>query len=62
MMNEILDKVVLSPNVTRFTVSAPRIAEIRRPGQFVIVRLGPDAERIPLTIANADSEVGPSRW
>jgi len=58
MMNEILDKVVLSPNVTRFTVSAPRIAEIRRPGQFVIVRLGPGAERIPLTIANADSEVG----
>ena len=57
-MHRILDKVVLSPNVTRFTVSARRIAEIRRPGQFVIVRLGPGAERIPLTIADADSEVG----
>lgn len=58
MTNQILDKVVLSPNVTRFTVSAPRIAAIRRPGQFVIVRLGPGAERIPLTIADADAEAG----
>ena len=46
----------LSPNVTRLVVEAPRIAEIRRPGQFVIVRRGPGAERIPLTIADADPE------
>lgn len=48
----------LSPNVTRLVVEAPRIAEIRRPGQFVIVRLGPGAERIPLTIADSDAEAG----
>ncbi len=48
----------LSPNVTRLVVEAPRIAEIRRPGQFVIVRLGPGAERIPLTIADSDAAAG----
>jgi ferredoxin--NADP+ reductase len=39
-------------------IEAPRIAEIRRPGQFVIVRLGEGAERIPLTIADADPVAG----
>ncbi|MGC8633642.1 MAG: sulfide/dihydroorotate dehydrogenase-like FAD/NAD-binding protein [Candidatus Limnocylindrales bacterium] len=57
-MHQILEKRQLSPNVTQFRVSAPRIAEIRRPGQFVIVRLGPGAERIPLTIADADAAAG----
>ncbi len=57
-MHQILEKAQLSPNVTLLRVSAPRIAEIRRPGQFVIVRLGPGAERIPLTIADADSVAG----
>ena len=47
-------KAQLSPNVTRLVVEAPRIAEIRQPGQFVIVRRGPGAERIPLTIADVD--------
>ncbi len=57
-MHQIHEKRQLSPNVTLFRVSAPRIAEIRRPGQFVIVRLGPGAERIPLTIADADPGAG----
>ena len=57
-MQQILEKRQLSPNVTLFRVSAPRIAEIRKPGQFVIVRLGPGAERIPLTIADADPGAG----
>jgi ferredoxin--NADP+ reductase len=48
----------LSPNVTRLVVQAPRIAQIRRPGQFVIVHLGPGAERIPLTIADGDPIAG----
>jgi len=48
----------LSPNVTRLVVDAPRIAEIRRPGQFVIVHLGRGAERIPLTIADGDPVAG----
>lgn len=48
----------LSPDVTRFVVDAPRIAAVRRPGQFVIVHLAPGAERIPLTIADADPAAG----
>ena len=57
-MHRIVARDQLSPNVTRLVVEAPRIAAIRRPGQFVIVRLGPGAERIPLTIADADAEAG----
>ncbi|MEO5884694.1 MAG: sulfide/dihydroorotate dehydrogenase-like FAD/NAD-binding protein, partial [Candidatus Limnocylindrales bacterium] len=57
-MHKIVARDQLSPNVTRLVVEAPRIAEIRRPGQFVIVRLGEGAERIPLTIADADPAAG----
>jgi 2-polyprenylphenol hydroxylase and related flavodoxin oxidoreductases len=57
-MNPIVAREQLSPNVTRLVLEAPRIAEIRRPGQFVIVRLGEGAERIPLTIADADPVAG----
>ncbi len=57
-MNSIIAKTQLSPNVTRLDVVAPRIAQIREPGQFVIVRRGEDAERIPLTIADADPDAG----
>ena len=48
----------LSPNVTRLDVAAPRIAQIRRAGQFVIVRRAAGSERIPLTIADADPGAG----
>ena len=54
-MHLILSKNRLSPNVTRLDVLAPRIAAIRQPGQFVIVRRGEGAERIPLTVADAGS-------
>ncbi len=57
-MHTIRAKEHLSPNVWRLVVDAPRIAEIRQPGQFVIVRRGAGAERIPLTIADADPEAG----
>ena len=57
-MHPIVATDQLSPNVTRLVVEAPRIAEIRRPGQFVIVRKGPGSERIPLTIADADPVAG----
>jgi ferredoxin--NADP+ reductase len=57
-MHPIVSKAQLSPNVTRLVVVAPRIAEIRQPGQFVIVRRGPGAERIPLTIADVDKAAG----
>jgi ferredoxin--NADP+ reductase len=57
-MHPILSREQLSPNVTRLVLTAPRIAEVREPGQFVIVRRGPGAERIPLTIADADPVAG----
>ena len=57
-MHEILATQQLSPNVTRLDVSAPRIAEIKQPGQFVIVRRCDGDERIPLTIADADPAKG----
>jgi ferredoxin--NADP+ reductase len=57
-MHPIVAKAQLSPNVTRLVIEAPRIAEIRRPGQFVIVRRGPGGERIPLTIADVDKAAG----
>jgi ferredoxin/flavodoxin---NADP+ reductase len=57
-MHTVVSKTRLSPNVTRLDVAAPRIARIRQPGQFVIVHLGPGAERIPLTIADADPAGG----
>jgi ferredoxin--NADP+ reductase len=57
-MHRIVSKAALSPNVTRLDVEAPRIAQIRRPGQFVIVRKGEGAERIPLTIADANPTAG----
>jgi ferredoxin--NADP+ reductase len=57
-MHKIVRKKVLSPNVTSLEVEAPRIAQIRQPGQFVIVRRGEGAERIPLTIADANPAGG----
>ena len=57
-MHPIVEKTALSPNVTRLRVVAARIAEVRQPGQFVIVRRGPGAERIPLTIADVDRTDG----
>ncbi len=57
-MHLVVAKTRLSENVVRLDVSAPRIAEVRQPGQFVIVRLGEGAERIPLTIADADTNAG----
>ena len=57
-MHQVVAKNQLSPNVTRLDVTAPRIAEIRQPGQFVIVHMAEGAERIPLTIADADAAAG----
>lgn len=57
-MNTIREKAQLSPTVTSLVVQARRIAQVRRPGQFVIVRRGPGAERIPLTITDADPVQG----
>ena len=57
-MHRILAKQSLSPNVTRLDVHAPRIAQIRQAGQFVIVHLAENSERIPLTVADSNPETG----
>ena len=58
-MNTIIEKKQLSDEVFLMTVSAPLIAEERKPGQFVIVQLNSNfGERIPLTIADADPRKG----
>ncbi len=58
LAHRIIARAPLSPNVTRLDVLAPRIAQVRAPGQFVIVRRGEGAERIPLTIADSDAAAG----
>ncbi|MGE5357567.1 MAG: sulfide/dihydroorotate dehydrogenase-like FAD/NAD-binding protein [Bacteroidales bacterium] len=57
-MHRILTREVLAPDVVRFWIDAPVVARKRRPGQFVIIRLNEDGERIPLTIADADRARG----
>lgn len=56
--NTLLTPAGLTPTIHRLVVMAPRIAEVRQPGQFVIVRLGAGAERIPLTIVDSDATAG----
>lgn len=57
-MNRILEKEYFSPKVVKLVVEAPLIAKSRKPGHFVIVRVGERGERIPLTISDADPERG----
>lgn len=57
-MYKILRKQCLNPTVTRMDVEAPLIAKKAEPGQFVILRVDADGERIPLTIADYDREAG----
>jgi ferredoxin--NADP+ reductase len=57
-VHAVLANSSLAPSIHRLEITAPRIAEIREPGQFVIVRLDEGAERIPLTIADADPVAG----
>ena len=57
-MFEIISNEVLAPQVHRLVVKAPRVAAARQPGQFVIVHVAEEAERIPLTIAGVSAEEG----
>jgi len=57
-MNEILTKQQLGPTLFRMTVATPRVARKARAGQFVILRVTEEGERIPLTIADSDPASG----
>ena len=57
-MLRITDKKEIARDITRITVEAPQIAERARAGQFVVVILDDKGERIPLTLADWDSDKG----
>jgi ferredoxin/flavodoxin---NADP+ reductase len=57
-MSKIISKEFLSPNVVQMEIEAPLIARKRKAGHFVIIKIGTEGERIPLTIAKADVEKG----
>ncbi len=57
-MYTILKKQPLNPTVTKMVIHAPLIARKAEPGQFIILRVDEDGERIPLTIADFDRAAG----
>lgn len=57
-MNKILEKKILNPTVTLMKVEAPLVARKAEPGQFIILRVDENGERIPLTVADYDREQG----
>ena len=57
-MFKILKKKVLNPTVILMEVNAPIVAKKAEPGQFIILRVDEEGERIPLTIADFDREKG----
>ncbi|MFO8184501.1 MAG: sulfide/dihydroorotate dehydrogenase-like FAD/NAD-binding protein [Candidatus Aegiribacteria sp.] len=57
-MYQILHKEKLGPDIWLYKIKAPDVAEYREPGQFVIVRISDDGERIPITIAEVDRNEG----
>ena len=57
-MYKIISKRELNPTVTMMDIEAPLVAKKAQPGQFIILRVDTDGERIPLTVAGCDSEKG----
>lgn len=57
-MFAIKEKEQLASGIFQMTVSAPRVAKKALPGQFIILRIDEDGERIPLTIKDSDPEAG----
>lgn len=57
-MFKIVNKKFLNPTVVMMDIEAPEVAKKSQPGQFIILRVSEDGERIPLTIAGYDREKG----
>lgn len=57
-MYKIVTKKVLNPTVTQMEIEAPLVAKKAEPGQFIILRVDDEGERIPLTIAGSNRENG----
>lgn len=61
IMYKILKKELLNPTVTLMDIYAPLVAKKAEAGQFIILRVDEDGERIPLTVAGYDREKGSVR-
>lgn len=57
-MYKIVQKKSLNPTVTQMLIEAPLVANKAKPGQFIILRVNDDGERIPLTVAGVDKDKG----
>ncbi|MGN0522956.1 MAG: sulfide/dihydroorotate dehydrogenase-like FAD/NAD-binding protein [Eubacterium sp.] len=57
-MYKIVTKKVLNPSVIQMEIEAPLVAKKAEPGQFIILRVNDDGERIPLTVAGTNAEKG----
>ena len=57
-MYRIVDKKVLNPTVVQLWVEAPLVAAKALPGQFIILRVDEEGERIPLTVAGVNKDAG----
>ena len=57
-MYRILKKQELSPGILAYDIEAPRVAKKALPGQFIVLRVNEEGERVPLTIADFDREKG----
>ena len=57
-MNEIVQKKELAPDIDEYVINAPLVASKCLPGQFVVLRLHEEGERIPITIADFDRDTG----
>ena len=57
-MYRIVQKKILNPTVTEMHIEAPLVAKKAKPGQFIILRVDDNSERIPLTVAGTDKENG----
>jgi len=57
-MYKIVRKKNLNPTVTQMEIDAPLVAKKAKPGQFIILRVNDDGERIPLTIAGSNPVEG----
>ena len=57
-MYRILKKQELSPGILEYDIEAPRVAKKALPGQFIVLRVNEEGERVPLTIADFDRERG----
>ena len=61
-MYPIVRREKLADKIYLMDVKAPRVAQYCEPGQFVIVKIDEEGERIPLTICDYDREAGTSVW